>query len=524
MGAGATTLAETPKPDLELSQSDSLSTFDSLAQSSTLGQSMSMKQSWHASYMQRSRSAKIREDDVPHKLAISFGGSGRTLLEDDDDWIAVEETHDFKDDEKWERPKLRKGRLDESYRLTESGTILLRETTKITQSGFDEASDVSVVDRCVLLGPLGAGGGGRVHKALDLVGRRLVAVKAIPVHNQQKRRQLVAELKALRSTSTDDETHVIQILDCYAHAPSDAAWLVVEYADGGSVQDFVERGGTSNEKAIACLGRQVATGLKHVHGKGYAHRDVKPSNILLERSGIAKLADFGIASKCDDEASTRTFVGTAQYMSPERIRGDAYTTAADVWGLGVSLLAVVRGSAPFGSQEKNNEDAEYWRLVGEVVEAPAPSLPADWTDPARSCLEACLAKDAVERPTADELLVMPFFVEAPGPSSEYFFAGVAPREGRNELDVCLDAVADHLAERRAAGVARALFAAGGFQELARQFDLTSDDVEDAVRARLGPRDAASPPDVGRRRPSRDDSARLTAELAKELDSPLLPAA
>ena len=116
--------------------------------------------------------------------------------------------------------------MDESYRLTESGTILLRETTKITSSGFDENNDVSVVDRCVLLGPLGAGGGGRVHKALDLVGRRLVAVKAIPVHNQQKRRQLVAELKALRSTSTNDETHVIQILDCYAHAPSDAAWLV----------------------------------------------------------------------------------------------------------------------------------------------------------------------------------------------------------------------------------------------------------------------------------------------------------
>ena len=80
MGAGATTLAETPKPDLELSQSDSLSTFDSLAQSSTLDRSMSLKQSWHASYMQRSRSAKINENDMPHKLAISFGGSGRTHL------------------------------------------------------------------------------------------------------------------------------------------------------------------------------------------------------------------------------------------------------------------------------------------------------------------------------------------------------------------------------------------------------------------------------------------------------------
>ena len=84
-------------------------------------------------------------------------------------------------------------------------------------------------------------------------------------------------------------------------------------------------------------------------------------------------------------------------------------------------------------------------------------------------------------------------------------------------------VADHLAERAPRGprsVGAALFAAGGFDELARQFDLTSDDVEDAVRARLGPRDAASPPDGVRRRPSRDDSARLTAELAKELDSPV----
>ena len=103
-------------------------------------------------------------------------------------------------------------------------------------------------------------------------------------------------------------------------------------------------------------------------------------------------------------------------------------------------MAVVRGSAPFGSDKDKNEDAEYWRLVGEVVEAPAPSLPVEWTEPAKRCLEACLAKDAVERPTADELLAMPFFVEAPAPSSEYFFAGVAPRDGRNELDVCLDAV------------------------------------------------------------------------------------
>ena len=84
-------------------------------------------------------------------------------------------------------------------------------------------------------------------------------------------------------------------------------------------------------------------------------------------------------------------------------------------------------------------------------------------------------------------------------------------------------VADHLAERAPRGprsVGTALFAAGGFDELARQFDLTSDDVEDAVRARLGPRDAASPTDPVRRWPSRDDSARLTAELAKELDSPV----
>jgi hypothetical protein len=84
-------------------------------------------------------------------------------------------------------------------------------------------------------------------------------------------------------------------------------------------------------------------------------------------------------------------------------------------------------------------------------------------------------------------------------------------------------VADHLAERAPRGprsVGAALFAAGGFDELARQFDLSSDDVEDAVRSRLGPRDAASPHNDVRRRPSRDDSARLISELAQELESPV----
>lgn len=524
MGAGATTQLGA-STDLELSVSDSLSTFDSLAQSSTVGNSMSLRSSWHADYLKRSRSVRIREDDLPHKLAISFDGSGRTLMEDDDDWIAVEETQ--LDDEHWERKKLkpRPRRLDESYRLTESGTILLREM-RIKTSGNDEESDVSVVDRCVLLGPLGAGSGGRVHKALDLTQRRLVAVKAIPVHDRNKRRQLVAELKALKSTTAHEETHVIKILDCYAHAPSDAAWLVVEYADGGSVQDFVERGGSAEERVIACLGVQVAKGLQHVHASGYAHRDVKPSNILLERSGVARLADFGIAAKCDD-ASTRTFIGTAQYMSPERIKGDAYSTAADIWGLGVSLLAVARGAAPFGSTEKDNDDAEYWQLVGEVVEAPIPALPHAWSADATTCVASCLAKDARERPTAQELLAMAFLTEAPGPAAAFFFPATE-RNGRQELDEALDAVASHFAERAAlcrppgavsscAG-ARALFTAGGFEELARQLALSADDVEDAVRERLGPREAASPEPVRRRSREDSDSVRLTAELAKELES------
>ena len=197
------------------------------------------------------------------------------------------------------------------------------------------------------LEPLGAGASGAVHKALDLVDLRFVAIKAISVGAAPKRRQLVAELLALygafqgpdAEAAGGDARHVVSFYDAFAHAPTHCAWLMVEYLDGGSLQDLVDRGGTTDEALLARLAFQIARGLRYLHARGFVHRDVKPANMLLSRAGALKISDFGIARRLDGDARetmARTFVGTTNYMSPERIGGQAYDGGADVWGFGAT--------------------------------------------------------------------------------------------------------------------------------------------------------------------------------------------
>lgn len=124
--------------------------------------------------------------------------------------------------------------------------------------------------------------------------------------------------------------------------------LVVEYMDGGSLEDLVQAGGCDDEAVLASMAAQVLQGLRFLHERHKVHRDVKPGNLLLNSRGQVKLADFGVARKLGGTSDlSRTFVGTVGYMSPERIQGLRYNAKADIWGFGLSLMACALGRFPY---------------------------------------------------------------------------------------------------------------------------------------------------------------------------------
>ena len=249
--------------------------------------------------------------------------------------------------------------MEESYRFTKSGAIwvtgfnnAIRATG--TVGGEREGGNIPMRERLVFLQKLGQGASGIVYKACDLVTMALVAVKVIPVFDKTKRRQMVHELGAMYDDliqrgggEGDGEGEgggefegIVKFYDAFSNVEDCTVGLIVEYMDGGSLEDIVSSGGCDNESVLANIASQCLNGLKCLHERNQLHRDLKPANILINNLGQVKISDFGIARNLDPESDknlqtgeqqAKTFVGTLTYMSPERIGGGEYSFSSDLW-------------------------------------------------------------------------------------------------------------------------------------------------------------------------------------------------
>ena len=195
---------------------------------------------------------------------------------------------------------------------------------------------------------VGRGGMGVVLKAFDPSLHRVVAVKVLApylAHNPLARKRFIREAQAIAAVSHD---HVITIhaIDESAEQPK----IVMQFISGMSLQEKLDTEGSLDLKEILRIGMQTASGLAAAHAQGLVHRDVKPSNILLE-NGIqrVKLTDFGLARAVDDASLTQSGViaGTPQYMAPEQANGDAVDHRADLFSLGSVMYAMCVGHSPF---------------------------------------------------------------------------------------------------------------------------------------------------------------------------------
>ena len=194
---------------------------------------------------------------------------------------------------------------------------------------------------------LGRGGFGIVLKAFDEMLHRVVAVKVMAPRLAATSPARKRFLREARASAAVRHENVVAV---YAVEEQPIPYLVMEFIAGETVQQRLDRTGPLDAAEVARIGRQIAEGLAAAHAMGLIHRDVKPSNILLESGADrVKITDFGLARAADDATLTQSGViaGTPMYMAPEQALGETIDQRADLFSLGSVLYVMCSGRPPF---------------------------------------------------------------------------------------------------------------------------------------------------------------------------------
>ena len=258
---------------------------------------------------------------------------------------------------------------------------------------------------------IGAGAGGSVRRAVHVPAHRFCALKTATVFERNKRRQLVQELKAL--CDSPKEPHIVRFFGAYYAPETNQIHVCLEYVDGGSLDRVVARAGRAPARVLGRVARGVAEGVAFLHDHlRLAHRDVKPSNILIRRTGEPKITDFGIVG---DLRGTKkelldSFKGTMCYMSPERCENRAYGRAADVWSVGIALLECAVGRYPYDVGD-GGPVGLMMQIANDPTPVPERKDPEFFPPGLERLVLACTRKDPETRPTAREISLDPWVAE-----------------------------------------------------------------------------------------------------------------
>nr|WP_284505263.1 serine/threonine-protein kinase [Streptomyces cellostaticus] len=249
---------------------------------------------------------------------------------------------------------------------------------------------------------IGSGGMAHVYEGVDTRLGRPVAVKMFrPGPGPQTEDRLTAEAVLLAGLQ---HPGLITVYD--SGREDDRTYLVMELVEGPTLHSLLD-GGPLPERRVATLGAALARALAHVHRAEIVHRDVKPSNVLLDPAGDPHLADFGIARLADATRQTAPDVltGTAAYLAPEQVEGGYVGPPTDVYALGLVLLECLKGGLEYPGTPL---EAAVARLLR------APEIPT-WVSPdLATLLHTMTAKDPAARPDAEQCALTLATLNAPG--------------------------------------------------------------------------------------------------------------
>ena len=256
--------------------------------------------------------------------------------------------------------------------------------------------DKYCIERC-----LGSGGMGAVylvrHKQLNALRAMKVLHSSAAEEDPEFRERFIREAKFAAKIQ---HPNIVSVMDVELESDSGFSYIVMEYIEGQTVADILQRGPISEKQAIHII-IEAAKGLAYAAENGIVHRDIKPANLMITKTGEVKLADMGIAKNLNHTGNTisltmeGTMIGTPAYASPEQCRcARDVDTRADIYSLGATLYEMLTGKAPFSGKNEFDVIAKVLKRMPVPIEQLAPN-----TRPGIiKLVRKMMAKDPADRP------------------------------------------------------------------------------------------------------------------------------
>ena len=279
--------------------------------------------------------------------------------------------------------------------LLDNDLITRRQLLRL-RSDFEAKKSTRSIPGYKIMEKLGSGAMATVFLAKQLSLDRHVAIKVLPKKFSDNQDFIERFYKEGRAAAQLNHPNIVQAYD--VGRAGEHHYFVMEYVDGSTVHERLVKDKRFSEKEAVEIVRQVALALQHAHERGFIHRDIKPKNIMINKSGVVKLADLGLARAMSDKdaavAEAGRAYGTPYYISPEQIRGEVKIgPQADIYGLGATFYHMVTGKVPF----EGKNPSEVMRRHLKAPLEPPDHINTKLSPGCAQVIEMMMSKQASER-------------------------------------------------------------------------------------------------------------------------------